>query len=93
MKQLFFGLIQKGAFLQTKGASDPCADLNRAGLCWVSCRKFSDAVMTIFSSQSVIVEFTHHILVMVRIAWNPGRGGTKKVPGNRYSTQWKTPQK
>ncbi len=30
---------------------------------------------------------------MVRIAWNPGRGGTKKVPGTRYYTQWKTPQK
>ncbi len=33
-----------------------CADLNLAGICWVyvSCRKFSDAVMTIFSGQSVI---------------------------------------
>ncbi len=30
-----------------------CADLNLAGL-WVSCRKFSDAVMTIFSGKSVI---------------------------------------
>ncbi len=30
-----------------------CADLNLAGL-WVSCRKFSDAVMTILSGQSVI---------------------------------------
>ncbi len=30
---------------------------------------------------------------MVRIAWNLGWGGTKKVPGTRYSTQWKTPQK
>ncbi len=28
----------------------------------------------------------------LRIAWNHGRGGTKKVPGTRYSTQWKTPQ-
>ncbi len=31
-----------------------CADLNLAGICWVSCRKFSDAVMSIFSGQSVI---------------------------------------
>ncbi len=31
-----------------------CADLNLAGICWVSCRKFSDAVMAIFSGQSVI---------------------------------------
>ncbi len=31
-----------------------CADLNLAGLCWVSCRKFSDLVMMIFSGQSVI---------------------------------------
>ncbi len=30
-----------------------CADLNLAGL-WVSCRKFSDAVMLILSGQSVI---------------------------------------
>ncbi len=30
------------------------ADLNLAGLCWVLCRKFSDAVMTIFSVRSVI---------------------------------------
>ncbi len=30
---------------------------------------------------------------MVRLAWNLGWGGTKKVPGTRYSTQWKTPQK
>ncbi len=39
------------------------------------------------------VEFTRHVLVTVRIAWIPGWGGTKKVPGTRYSTQWKTPQK
>ncbi len=31
-----------------------CADLNLAGICWVSCRKFSDAVMMILSGQSVI---------------------------------------
>ncbi len=31
-----------------------CVYLNLAGLCWVSCRKFSDAVKTIFSGQSVI---------------------------------------
>ncbi len=30
------------------------ADLNLAGLCWVSCHKFSDAVMMILSGQSVI---------------------------------------
>ncbi len=59
--------------------------------CWVSCHKFSDTVMTIFSGQSV--EFTRHVLVTVRIAWNPSRGGTKKVLGTRYGTQWKTPQK
>ncbi len=35
--------------------------------------------MTFFSGRSV--EFTRHILVTVRIAWNPDRGGTKKVPG------------
>ncbi len=39
------------------------------------------------------VEFTRHVLVMVRIAWNLSRGGIKKVPGTRYSTQWKNPQK
>ncbi len=33
-----------------------CADLNLAGICWVSspCCRFSDAVMTIFSGQSAI---------------------------------------
>ncbi len=31
-----------------------CADLNLAGICWVSCRKFSAAVKTILSGQSVI---------------------------------------
>ncbi len=31
-----------------------CADLNLAGICWVSCRKFIDAVMAILSGQSVI---------------------------------------
>ncbi len=41
------------------------AGLNLAGLCWVSCHKFSDAVMMIFSGQSVISR------VSVRIAWNP----------------------
>ncbi len=38
------------------------------------------------------VEFTRHVLVTVRLAWNLGWGGTKKVPGTRYSTQWKTPK-
>ncbi len=53
-KQNFFWLIQKGAFVQTKVTSAVrsfagCAGLNLAGICLVSCRKFSDAVMTIFS--------------------------------------------
>ncbi len=38
-------------------------------------------------------EFTCHVLVTVRLAWNLDRSGTKKVSGTRYSTQWKTPQK
>ncbi len=63
------------------------AGLNLAGLCWVSCHKFSDAVMMIFSGQSVISR------VSVRIAWNLGWGGTKKILGTRYSAQWKLPQK
>lgn len=38
--------------------------------------------------------FTRQILVsVVRLAWNLNRGGTKKVPGARYCTQGKTPQK
>ncbi len=49
--------------------------------------------MTIFSGQSVISRVTLHVLVTVRIAWNLGRSGTKKVSGTRYSTQWKPPQK
>ncbi len=57
-----------------------CADLNLEGLCWVSCRKFSEAIMMVMTNQWS-VEFTCHILVTVRIAWNFGRGGTKKVPG------------
>ncbi len=60
-----------------------CADLNLAGLCWVACQ---------WATQRS-VEFTRHVLVTVRIAWNLGRGDTKKVPGTRYCTQWKTPQK
>ncbi len=70
-----------------------CADLNLAGLCWVSWHKFSDAVMTIFSGQSVISRVYTSCFGNVRIAWNLDRSGTKKVPGTRYSTQWKTPQK
>ncbi len=54
---------------------------------------YMSSVMMIFSGQSVISRVSLHILVMVRIAWNLGRGGTKKVPGTRYGTQWKTPQK
>ncbi len=58
-----------------------CADLNLAGLS-VSCRKFIDAVMTILSGQSVISRGLHVTFwVTVRIAWNLGWGGTKKVPG------------
>ncbi len=38
-------------------------------------------------------QFIRHVLVTVRIAWNLGQSGTKKVSGTRYSTQWKTPQK
>ncbi len=51
--------------------------------------------MAIFSGQSV--EFTRHVLVTVWIAWNPGRGGTKK--STRYQvqypveTQYPVPQK
>ncbi len=48
-----------------------------------------DFLRPISDQQSLHVTF----LVTVRIAWNLGRGGTKKVPGTRYSTQWKTPQK
>ncbi len=70
-----------------------CADLNWAGLCWLSFRRFSDAVMMIFSGQSVISRLYTSRLVRVWIAWNLGRGGTKKVLGTSYCTQWKTPQK
>ncbi len=44
--------MQKGASCVRSFAGS--ADLNLAGICWVSCRKFIDAVMTILSGQSVI---------------------------------------
>ncbi len=58
-----------------------CADSNLAGICWVSCRKFSDAVMTIFSGQSVISRvYTSHIgNSMDRL--EPRPRWYKKVPG------------
>ncbi len=57
------------------------------------CRKFSDAVMTIFSGQSVISRVYTSRFGNGTARWNLDRSGTKKVSGTRYSTQWKTPQK
>ncbi len=71
-------------------------------LCWFKssgydcrggCRKFSDAVMTIFSGQSVISRVYTSRFGNGTARWNLDRSGTKKVSGTRYSTQWKTPQK
>ncbi len=68
-----------------------CADLNLAGraveeglVSQVQWRSNDDSLRPISDQQSL-----RHVLVTVRIAWNLGRGGTKKVQG----TQWKTPQK
>ncbi len=69
-----------------------CADLNLAGraveeglVSQVQWCSTDDFLRPISDQQS--------FHVTVRLAWNLGWGGTKKVPGTRYSTQWKTPQK
>ncbi len=49
----YFLVDTKRCVCSNKSCNRSFADLNQAGLYWVSCRKFSDAVMTIFSGQSV----------------------------------------
>lgn len=48
-------------------------------------------LVPILDDQSVICSVTCHVLLL--FYWNLNRGGTKKVPGARYCTQWKTPQR
>ncbi len=88
-----FGLLKKGALIQNSciRSFTGCADLNLAGLlCLVSQvqwrRQWQFSPANQWSA-----EFTCHVLVMVRFAWNLNQGGTEKC--TRYCTQWKPPPK
>ncbi len=90
-----FRFLKKGALIQNScvRSFSGCADLNLAGLLclvlqvqWRRQWRFSPA-------NQWSAEFTRHVLVTVRFAWNLNWGGIKKVPGTRYCTQWKTSQK
>ncbi len=87
-KQLFFGWYKR-CFCSNKVAFRSfagCADFKSSGSMLGLMSQVQWCSNDDFSGQSVISRVYTSRLVTVRIAWNPGRGGTKKVPGTKYST-------
>ncbi len=83
---------KKGALVQNSCVrSAGCADLNLAGLLCLVHGLVSQVQWRFSPANQWSAEFTHHVLVTVRLAWNLNRGGTEK--STRYCTQWKPPQK
>ncbi len=83
-----FWLFKKGALIQNSCVR---SDLNLAGLLCLVLQVQWRRQWWFSPANQWSAEFIRHVLVMVRLAWNLGRGGTKK--STRYCTQWKTPQK
>ncbi len=86
-----FWLLKKGALIQSSCVRSfaGCADLNLAGLLCVVLQAQWRRQWRFSPANQWSAEFTRHVLVMVRFAWNLNRGGTKK--STRYCTQWKPP--
>ncbi len=79
-KSHFFGCLKKGALIQNSCVRSfaGCADLNLAGLLCIVPQVQWRRQWRFSLANQWSAEFTCHILVTVRLAWNLGRGDTKK---------------